>query len=176
MLVRFDTLQPWAGEPLNDVQHPGNIEELWSADELAAIGLAVPAPFEVPAGKATIGAPRYKLSANGGIETEYDVEDAPPPPVPEELSRWQFFAAAAGASIITQQEAEDAITGPLPAPFTAFIGTLPESEQFTATMLLRGNQVFHRHHPFVQAFLDANGMTDAQADAIWRAGSALGTV
>lgn len=176
MLIRFDTLQQWAGEPIAGIQHPANIEELWNAAELAAIGLAVPAPFEAPAGKVAVGAPRYKRGLTGGILTDYDVEDAPPPSIPEELSRWQFFAAAAMAGIITQQEAEDAITGPLPAPFVAFIATLPQDQRFTATMLLRGNQVFHRHHSFVQAFLNANGMTDAQADAIWRAGAALGTV
>ncbi|OCC05110.1 hypothetical protein BA190_09345 [Labrys sp. WJW] len=175
MLVRISTLQPWRGEPIDDIQHPAIIEQLWSPFELAAVDLAVPGAFVVPPGKVTVGEPYYVMSETGFVMTKYDVADAPPPPVPEELSRWQFFAAAAIAGIITQQEAEDAITGPLPAPFAAFIATLPEGERFTATMLLRGNQAFHRHHAFVQAFLEANGMTDEQADAIWRAGATLGT-
>ncbi|WP_448953084.1 hypothetical protein [Labrys neptuniae] len=98
-----------------------------------------------------------------------------PPPVPEELSRWQFFAAAALAGIITQDQAKGALTGTMPPPFVAFIATLPQADRFEADMLLTGNQIFHRHHPFVQAFLNANQMTSDQADAIWRAGAALGT-
>lgn len=98
-----------------------------------------------------------------------------PPPVPEELPRWQFFAAAALAGIITQDEAKTAITGTLPPPFVAFIATLPESDRFGADMLLTGSQVFHRHHPFVGLFLQSVNMADAQADAIWLAGSKLGT-
>ncbi|MFC2252500.1 hypothetical protein ACETRX_22885 [Labrys portucalensis] len=166
---------PWRGEPIDDVQHPSIIEQLWSAEELAAVDLAIPLPFDVPPGQVTVGAPRYVETGDGRVQTVYDIEDAPPPPVPEDLSRWQFFAAAALAGVISQQEAEDAITGPLPAPFVAFIDTLPEAERFGARMLLKGNQIFHRHHPFVEAFLTANQMTDEQADAIWRAGAALGT-
>lgn len=59
-------------------------------------------------------------------------------------------------------------------PFAAFIAALPEADRFKATMLLCCNLVFHRHHPFVRAFLAANGMSDEQADDIWRAGAVLG--
>lgn len=111
MLIRTDTLQPWFGEPINDIQHPANIEELWSAEELWEIGLAVPDSFIIPEGKMITGQPRY-IHLPNGIGTEYDVVDIPPPAAPLELSRWQFFAAAALAGIITQQEAEDAITRP----------------------------------------------------------------
>lgn len=97
-----------------------------------------------------------------------------PTPVPEELSRWQFFAAAALANMISWTEAEAALTGDLPELFLAFIATMPAAEQPIARMLLKGNQVFHRHHPFVEAFLLANGMETAQADAVWLAGAALG--
>lgn len=102
------------------------------------------------------------------------VTPVPPVAVPEELTRWQFFAAAALAGLISWTEAEAALTGDLPQLFLTFIATLPAQEQPVARMLLKGNQVFHRHHPFVEAFLAANGMTAAQADAVWLAGAALG--
>jgi len=95
------------------------------------------------------------------------------PPVPETLTRWQFFTAAALGGVITQDQAKGALTGTMPQPFVDFIATLPADQQFAATMLLTGTQEFHRHHVFVQAFLQAKGMTDAQADAIWTQGAAL---
>ncbi|GLS20142.1 hypothetical protein GCM10007874_31590 [Labrys miyagiensis] len=95
------------------------------------------------------------------------------PGPPEILTRWQFFAVAALNGIITQQEAQAALTGTMPAKFTAFIASMPADQQFPATMLLTGTQEFHRHHPFVEAFLHANSMTSAQADAIWTQGAAL---
>lgn len=175
MLIRFDTLQPWSGSERlpdeNGVLYPSNIEELWSAADLAAIGLAIPLPFTAPDGFHAIGAPRYELDGST-IKTVYDTE-ADIPVVPEVLTRWQFFAVAALNGIITQQAAQAALAGTMPQPFVDFITTLPADQQFPATMLLGGTQEFHRHHPFVQAFLTAKGMTDAQADAIWIQGAAL---
>ncbi len=96
-----------------------------------------------------------------------------PPIVPETLTRWQFFATAALAGIITQEAAQAALSGTMPQPFVDFIATLPEADRFPATMLLAGTQEFHRHHPFVQAFIASQGMTAAQADAIWTQGATL---
>lgn len=43
-LEYIQTSQSWAGEPIDGVRHPPNIEQLWSAQELAAIGLQVRVP------------------------------------------------------------------------------------------------------------------------------------
>lgn len=50
------TFTAWRGEPIDGVRHPPVIEQVWSDQELAAIGLYRPAPAEpVPAGKVSTG-------------------------------------------------------------------------------------------------------------------------
>ena len=50
-----DTFTAWSGEPINDVRHPRTIEQVWSDEELATIGLYRPAsPDPVPEGKVSI--------------------------------------------------------------------------------------------------------------------------
>ena len=75
MLIRTDTLKPWRGEPLNDITHPLNIEDVWTDGELAAVGLVKAKPFVVPDGKQIVAGsePTY---AEDGAET-YPVEDTP---------------------------------------------------------------------------------------------------
>lgn len=47
---------PWTGEPIDGVRHPLSIEDAWTADELAAIGLYIPAAADpVPLGKVSTG-------------------------------------------------------------------------------------------------------------------------
>lgn len=78
MLVRTDTLKPWHGERLHDdggTLYPLNIEQLWSADELLAIGLVPADPFAVPDGKVTTGAPVYALAKDGSVTTTYELAD-----------------------------------------------------------------------------------------------------
>lgn len=44
-LIVIETGAPWDCEvPINEVRYPLNIETLWTDEELAAIGLARPAP------------------------------------------------------------------------------------------------------------------------------------
>lgn len=39
MLIHIANDQPWTGEKINGISHPRNIEQLWSAEDLAAVGL-----------------------------------------------------------------------------------------------------------------------------------------
>jgi hypothetical protein len=75
MLIRVDTLQPWAGEALHGISYPVSIEQLWTAAELAAIGLVVVKPFIVPDGFMISGPATY---AADGTQT-YPVSVIPPP-------------------------------------------------------------------------------------------------
>ncbi len=82
MLIRSDTLQPWRGEPIAGVRHPRNIEQLWTDEELAKVGLYLAVPFGLPEGKRRIGEPSYAIVDGAAIET-YAVEDVPPQLPPE---------------------------------------------------------------------------------------------
>ena len=58
MTLRYiDTQEPWnPKQPINGVRHPRNIEQLWSAADLAAIGLeTVPAAAPEPTPPRTTG-------------------------------------------------------------------------------------------------------------------------
>jgi len=74
-------LQPWQGEPLNDIRYQTNIADLWSDDELAAIGLVKPVPFVAPAGQVTVGSPTYQL-VDGAVQEIYATAPAPAAPTP----------------------------------------------------------------------------------------------
>lgn len=64
----------------------GKVERLvhdgtWGEEELAAYGLARPAPFSVPEGKQRVGEPSF-VEIDGAVAEVYAVEDLPPPPPP----------------------------------------------------------------------------------------------
>lgn len=173
MLVVIETLQPWAGEPLNGVRHPRNIEQLWTDQELTAVGLAKPVRFETPEGKVTTGAVRYVLN-EGVVCEEYDVENAPPPPVPNSISDRQFFQALALAGEITQEEALAAVkTGEIPTALAAIIDQLPAEEKFNAQMLLSGAIEFRRDHPLTAQLGAAMGKASEWVDDLFRTAEAL---
>lgn len=61
MLIRRETLTPWnARERINGIMYQSNIEALWSAEELAAIGLYVPVPAVMPANHVKVGESSYE--------------------------------------------------------------------------------------------------------------------
>lgn len=97
-----------------------------------------------------------------------------PPPVPSAISDRQFFHILAVDGFITEAEALAAVkTGDPPAAFETFIASLPESERFSARMLLEGATTFERNHPLTNAFGTMYGMTAEQIDDLWRRASAL---
>jgi hypothetical protein len=52
---------------------------VWTSDDLAAHGVKITEPFEVPDGKQRVGEPRY-VESKERVSQVYDLEDAPPPP------------------------------------------------------------------------------------------------
>src|SRR5215472_10932801 len=100
---------------------------------------------------------RYRL-VNGELvpltpEEIAEFEEAERNPPPERLaniSRRQFFQAAAGKGMITQAEALDAMHGTLPDRMQEGINTLPPDQKFAAEMMLIGANEFERHHPLVE--------------------------
>lgn len=98
----------------------------------------------------------------------------PPLPVPDEISRRQFFQQMAVAGLISQTEAIAAVkAGEIPAALMAFVTSLPAEVQFAAEMLIIGATTFHRSHPLVEAFGTLQGLSSAQVDDLWRAAAVL---
>lgn len=77
---------PWAGEAIGEgeeaVHYPLHVEQLWSAQELAAIGLYLPAEADpVPDGKVVTGTTIERV--NGVVSYVHTLADAPYPTVDE---------------------------------------------------------------------------------------------
>ena len=84
------------------------------------------------------------------------------------ISDRQFFQGLALQGFITTAEALDAVkTGALPQQIEAMVATLPESEQFSARMLLSGATTFQRTHPLVSVLGDMMKMTAQELDEFW---------
>ncbi len=101
------------------------------------------------------------------------VEYTPPPapePIPDDISRRQFFQQLTVMDIITKAEALAAMQGgAIPAPLQAIIDALPtEDDQFQAQMLIVGAASFNRLHPLAETVRLAMGWTDQQKDDFWR--------
>lgn len=99
------------------------------------------------------------------------VEPAPEPiPIPNEISRRQFFQQLSNMEIISRVEALAAIqSGALPAPLQTIIDSLPtEDDKFDALMLVSGAQDFNRTHPLAEIVRQAMQWTVEQKDSFWR--------
>ena len=96
-------------------------------------------------------------------------------PVPDEISRRQFFQYLAVLEIITRQEALAALqSGTIPAPLQAIIDQLPtDNDRFEAQMFIVGAQNFNRLHPLSETVRLSLGWTVEQKDDFWREASKL---
>jgi hypothetical protein len=98
----------------------------------------------------------------------------PVPPVPQIISDRQFFQQLCIMGLITEDEALAAVgPGTLPASLSALVAQLPEDQQFSANMLLKGATQFDRSHPMVAALGAAFGLQPNQTDQLWRNASSL---
>ncbi len=96
-----------------------------------------------------------------------------PEPVPPLVARWQFFQRLAVMGIITEQEAEDAVTGTIPAAMLALVNQLPEEQRFPARMLLKGAGTFERNHVLTPVFASLYDWSEVQTDDFFRAAALL---
>ncbi len=66
----------WSDEPIDGVSHPRDIEQIWTSEGLAAIGLYAPAPAsEVPAGKQVVSTSVQRVA--GMVRFVHELVDAP---------------------------------------------------------------------------------------------------
>jgi len=71
-----DEFAPWAGEEIDGARHPLSIEQQWSASELAAIDLYLPADADpVPEGKVAVATDVRRV--DGVVKFVHTLEDAP---------------------------------------------------------------------------------------------------
>lgn len=96
-------------------------------------------------------------------------------PLPDEISRRQFFQYLAVLEIITRQEALAALqSGAIPGPLQAIIDQLPTvDDQFEAQMFIIGAQNFNRLHPLSETVRLSLGWSVEQKDDFWREASKL---
>ena len=86
-------------EPYEAELHlPAVIADAWSDDELAAMRLYRVEAFAVPEGKRATGAARYERNDDGSVVELYDVEDIPPPAVPEQKAERFLHALGFGSA------------------------------------------------------------------------------
>lgn len=98
MTLYFETesnvFHRWSGEPIDEIQHPRIIEQVWSEPELEAVGLFKPAPADpAPEGKIVIETSIQRI--DGVVKFVHTLEDAPAPstdPADYPLLPWQFKA------------------------------------------------------------------------------------
>ncbi len=132
---------------------------------------------KIPAAAVEIDEDQYaELVVNQGFRKFINgevVEYTPPPapePIPDDISRRQFFQQLAVMDIITKAEALAAMKGgAIPAPLQAIIDALPtEDDQFQAQMLIVGAASFNRLHPLAETVRLAMGWTEQQKHDFWR--------
>lgn len=100
--------------------------------------------------------------ADGNTPNPY----VPPPPVPQFISKRQFFQQAAVIGIVSKSEAIAAVqTGTIPTVLQNIVDAETNAgKRFAMEMLLSGATVFDRNHPMTAGMGAALGMTDAEID------------
>lgn len=148
------TFREWDGrEKIGNISYQPNIGELWSADDLAAIGLYAPVVPAVPAGKVVVGKTVERV--NGVVTFVYVLESVPL----SDLNRIQFEFMVEKLGI---GPAIEAAIAALPD------GTeLEQNAKIMARVLYRSGQRFERSHSLFTELAPAVGFTSEQIDAAW---------
>jgi hypothetical protein len=151
---------PWAGEAINEVTYPLNIEQLWSPAELATIGLYAPVVgADTPAGQRLVSS---TVGVVSGVVTAINVFEPIPAPVATDfiLQPYQFWAMI---SIANLQPSIDNALAKLSDPV----------QKAVATAKLNHTLSFHRNDPLVALLSADAGLTTAQVDAYWLQAAAI---
>jgi hypothetical protein len=165
-------LQPGRDIEIDGVLSSYQTMTLWTPQMRATRGIETIVDDAVPAGKIAIG--NELVDDAGTPRRVWTLIDAPPAPVPEEISNRQFAQQLAIDGTITEAEALAwAARGDLPAAMEAAVLLLPIEQQFAARMLLASAKTYQRSHwlvPVLGALLDYDSPA---LDAVWRAAALL---
>lgn len=144
----------WAGEKIGGVSHPPEIETAWSAEELEALKLFIPAAADpVPEGKESTGLSVKRVA--GVVRYVHDLIDAPALGVPDAISPLQARRALRASGI--------------KATVDAYVATLSEEEQETWEYAIE----VRRNNAIIAAGAAALGMTEQQIDNLFILGATL---
>jgi hypothetical protein len=161
----------WAGEPINEIRYPANIEQLWLKEDLAELGLFYePVDPGVPEGKVSTG--QSIALVNGTLTIVHTLENAPPPPEPpppppepppsfQDLQRPPFLFMMQKMGI-TETQVE------------GLISEMPEGDaRDLALIVFKNQQTFKRDNTLLNTITEAAGLTSEQVDTAWRAAEQL---
>lgn len=123
----------------------------WASGDYAVVEVI---PFDVPEGKQIVGSPSYAVSDGVVIET-YQVEDIPPPPIPDRVSSRQFKMQLQIDGLLASVE--------------SWIGTQNELVQIA----YHNSGTFVRGEPMMAAGFSALGFTENQIDQFFTDAEAL---
>ncbi|MDF2984296.1 MAG: hypothetical protein K0Q69_4068 [Devosia sp.] len=138
---------PWGGERIDDVLYPLNIEWLWDAEQLAAIGLYLPVPAEVPAGKLATSSSVQRV--DGVVRFVVTLEDVPRE-VPVSVTRAQAKIALYNAGLLANAEA---LVANHPYP--------------PVRIWYSDASVWERTNPYVNSLATELGLSDEQVDDLF---------
>jgi hypothetical protein len=97
-----------------------------------------------------------------------------PQPVPAAISRRQLLIALTQAGWITEAEALAAAkTGEVPTAIDEVFSLVPKEQALAARITWATMTVVERHHPLIQAAIDAKIATSEQIDVLFRAAAQL---
>ena len=146
--------RPWDGrEKIRGISYQPNIGDLWTADELASLGLYEPVRPAVPRGK--VVASERVARVDDVVTFVYTLESVPLP----DLNRiqFEFMVEKLGIGAAIEQA----------------IAAMPEDTEpaqnakILARVLYRSGQTFERSHPLFTELAPAVGFTPEQIDAAW---------
>jgi len=148
---------PWnPTEPIGGVRYPPNVGELWSAADLAKLGLYAPAPADpTPEDKIVTGTTVARVG--GVVKFVNTLDDAPvPTPADTPLTMRQLRL---GLLLI----------GGFPATFIQdAINAIPDATQRgVAQIWYDETSTVEWEHPMTQQLIAAAGITTEQAAAMW---------
>lgn len=97
-----------------------------------------------------------------------------PPPVPDDVSFWQFLRAAKEAALITHAEAMAALQRRvMPGVFAAALASLPQSVRENAEIKFAGITRVLRADPLFDLLFAAEVVTPEQLDAVFIAAAQI---
>lgn len=163
-LEKPDGFVVWAGQPIGEgedaVRYPPNIEQLWPAQDLEAIGLwrdDMIAPADpVPEGKMAVSTTVQRV--NGVVTFAHELEDYSRP-VPQSVTRRQARLALLAAGI-------------LPAVETAIDG-MDEPARTAAKIEWEDATEIRRDHALIANLAVELKLSDAQLDELFIAASEI---